>query len=173
MNEKETIPGTMATGSQPGLSNPERTFTKEQVNNLMQKRVERSHQAFFNRYGVKDLTELDALLGKSKSYDQLKQEHDELNTKYGDLDNQFKDLTKRYAYKVGNINNDKINDIETYFKGKQLDINEQNLMKELKTHPDWVNQVQTIEHVGVEGTPAPTVDEAVTASAIFGVDLTN
>ena len=110
--QEQLNPGTEATGSQTGQSNPEeKSFSKEQVNNLMKKRIERSHQAFFNRYGVKDLTELDDLFGKSKSYDQMKQEHDELNGKYADLDSQFKDLTKKYAYKVGNINADKINDI--------------------------------------------------------------
>ena len=50
-------PGIEATGRQTGKSEPERTFTKDEVNALMQKRVTKSHQAFFNRYGVKDLAE--------------------------------------------------------------------------------------------------------------------
>jgi len=172
-------PGNEPTGGQPG--NPaEKTYTKEQVNALMQRRIARSHKSFFDRYGVKDLKELDTLMGYKESYDalnveheKLKQERDNLVTERDDLATQYKDLTKKYAYKVGNINSDKINDIETYFKGKNLDINEENLMNELKTHPDWVNQVSTIENIGVESTPTPQVDEALEASNIFGVDLTN
>lgn len=170
--KKLLYPGTEPTGGQPG-NQPEQTFTKEQVNLMMQRRIAKSHAAFFKRYGVKDLKELDALMGYKESYDSLKTEHDDMTQKYSDLETQHKDLTKRYAYKVGNINNDKINDIETYFKGKNLDINEESLMAELKTHPDWVNQVSTIETIGIESTPTPDVDEAVEASNIFGVDLTN
>ena len=172
-------PGNEPTGGQNG-NLAEITFTKEEVNELMQRRVARSHEAFFKRYGVKDLSELDALMGYKESYDtlnveheNLKKERDDLSAKYGDLETQHKDLTKRYAYKVGNINNEKINDIETYFKGKNLDINEESLMAELKTHPDWANKVSTIESIGIESTPTPPVDEAVEASNIFGVDLTN
>lgn len=172
-------PGNEPTGGQDG--NPaEKTYTKAQINEMMQRRIAKSHEAFFKRYGVKDLTELDALMGYKESYDTLNAEHEKLKTERDsliaerdDLATQHKDLTKRYAYKVGNIDEQKIQDIETYFKGKGIDINEETLREELKTHPDWVNRVSTIEHVGVEATPTPEVDEAVEASNIFGVDLTN
>lgn len=171
--EKNLNPGTQPTGGQPGNSKPERTFTKEEVNQLMQRRIDKSHNAFYKRYGVKDLSELDSLFGQAKGYEASKQQVEELNQKYGDLEGQHKDLIKRYGYKVCNINDQKINDIETYFKGKGIDISEESLMNELKTHPDWVNKPSTIEHLGVETTPPPPADEAVIASQIFGVDLTN
>ena len=41
------------------MPNEEKLYTKEEVVNLMKKRVERSHQAFFKRYGVTNLKELD------------------------------------------------------------------------------------------------------------------
>lgn len=44
----------------------EKVFTKDQVSNLMKRRVERSHQAFFDRYGVKNLQELDDLFALAK-----------------------------------------------------------------------------------------------------------
>ena len=168
MEQNSQNPGIEATGSQK----QERTFTKEQVNELMQKRVKRSHQAFFDRYGVKDLNELDALFGKSHDYDGLKLQNDELNQKNSDLETLNMDLTKRYAYKVGNINPDRYPDIETYFKGKNLNIDENTLMQEVKTHPEWVNKVATIQSLGSEVTETPTVDEKAEASNIFGVDLT-
>lgn len=164
-------PGNEPTGGQTGTTKPEQTFTKDQVNELMRKRVERSHNAFYNRYGVKDLTELDELFGKSNSYDELKTQHDELGDRYTDLETKHKDLTKRYAYNVGNINPEKYNDIETYFKGKGIDIDEESLMEELKNHPEWANKAATIEALGSEVAPAPGVDEKEMASQIFGVTI--
>lgn len=170
MSEK-IIPGTKVTGDQTGKSTPEQTFTKEQVNQLMRKRVERSHQSFFNRYGVKDLAELDDLVGKSRSYDATLQLNGELEQKYNDLNDQHIDLTKKYAYRVGNVNPDKYNDIETYFKGKNLPINEENLINELKSHQDWVKKPSTILNIGAETAPVKEVDELTEASKYFGVDL--
>ena len=43
-----------------------KVFTKEQVSTLMKRSVERSHQAFFDRYGVKNLQELDELFALAK-----------------------------------------------------------------------------------------------------------
>jgi hypothetical protein len=161
-----------ATGSQTGESKPvDRTFTQEQVNRLMQKRVERSHNAFFNRYGVKDLAELDNLVGKSRSYDATLQLNNEWEQKFNDLTTQHADLVKKYAFKAGNINPQKYADIETYFKGKNLAIDENSLNAELKNHPDWINKVQTIQNLGPAPSPDSGVSEAELASQYFGVEL--
>ena len=165
-------PGTTTTGGQPGPSKPEQTFTKEQVNRLMQKRVERSHNAFFNRYGVKNLEELDNLVGKSRSYDATMQLNAEWEKKYNDLSTQHTDLTKKYVFQSKNINPKKFGDIETYFKGKNIPIDENSLTEELKNHPDWVNKTQTIENLGPAPSPNVGVNEAEIASQYFGVDLT-
>lgn len=157
--------------TEPVKSKPERTFTKSQVNDLMKKRVERSHNAFFNRYGVKDLAELDNLIGQSRSYGPLKERFDELDKNHNELNNNYKDLTKRYAYKVGNIDESKIADIETYFKGKGIDIDEATLMKELKTHPDWANKVATIKQLGAEVQTQDENDMKAEAARIFGVNF--
>lgn len=37
-------------------------YTKDQVREIMKRRVERTHNAFFSRYGVKDLNELDQIV---------------------------------------------------------------------------------------------------------------
>ena len=165
MNENN--PGKMVTGDQEV-----QMFTKDQVNELRRKRVERSHNSFFTRYGVKDLAELDALFGKSIDYDDAKKMLDEMNQKYSDLETGHRDLTKRYACKVGNVNPDKIADIETYFKGKGIDIDENTLAEELKTHPDWINKTATVQNIGSEITPNTDMDEKAVASEIFGVSIT-
>lgn len=152
-------------------SKPERTFTQSQVNELMKKRVDRSHNAFFTRYGVKDLAELDDMFGKVNSYDSLQKEYDDFKLANADKDNQIRELTKKYAYKVGNVNPEKTNDIETYFKGKNLEIDENTLAEELKTHPEWVTKVSSIQPLGAESAPTQTVDERELASKYFGVNF--
>lgn len=165
----EILPGNTATGSQTGQSKPaERLFTKDEVNELMQKRVAKSHQAFFKRYGVNNLEELDKLIGQAQSYEPMR-------SQYEDLNQQHADLTKKYAYNVGNINPEKYSDIETYFKGKNLAINEETLKNELKTHPDWINKVSGIMAIGGQEDTQSQGDmtEAQIASRFLGVDLTN
>ena len=88
MLNKNLTPGIKATGSQTGKSSPA-TFTKERVNELMQKRIERSHQAFFNRYGVKSLEELDALFSKANSVEGLKQQLEESMKSSQELQSKF------------------------------------------------------------------------------------
>ncbi len=181
-NEENTgISGTVAqepvadAGQEPSVqeeSKPERTFTKSQVNDIMKRRIERSHNAFFTRYGVKDLNELDSLVGQSRSYGPLKERFDELEKNHGDLDTTYKDLQKRYAFRVGNIDEKRIDDIETYFKGKNIEIDENTLAQELKTHPEWIKKVGKVQAIGAEATPSPEIDERELASKYFGVNLT-
>lgn len=52
------------------------TYTKEEVSKLLQKRVKRSHKAFFDRYSVKSLKELDNLVKSA----QQKEEKEEVKT---------------------------------------------------------------------------------------------
>lgn len=162
---------TVQTTPETGTPTPEITFTQSQVNNLMRKRVERSHNSFFNRYGVKNLEELDDLVSKAMSWDEAEAKNNEWSQKYADLETSHKDLTKKYAYKVGNIDEKKIADIETYFKGKGIDIDEKTLMEELKTHPEWAAKVATITQLGAETATPPETDGRAEAERIFGVKL--
>lgn len=55
-------------------------FTEEQkeyIKGIMEQRRLKTHKAFFDRYGVKDLGELDSLFGKAKLYDELKEKEKE------------------------------------------------------------------------------------------------
>ena len=176
MQNNENL-GKTTTRSQTDTERPQ-MFTKERVNELMQKRIERSHQAFFNRYGVKDLEGLDDLFGKAGSVEELNQKieeliknRDELQGKYDELTNQNRELTKKYAFTSRNIRPELYSDIETYFKGKGLDINDQTLNEELKTHGDWCNKTNTIVSLGSETKGSSAPSEREFASKIFGVDL--
>ena len=153
-------------------------FTKDRVNELMQKRIERSHQAFFNRYGVKDLNGLDDLFSKANSVEGLNQKIEELTrgnsdlqSKYDELTNQHKELTKKYAFTSRNIRPEMYSDIETYFKGKGLDVNEETLNEELKTHLDWYNKPGNVVSLGAETNSATEASEKELAGKLLGVEL--
>lgn len=171
-------PGKRSTGRQTGKRVPPAIFTKERVNDLMQKRIERSHQAFYNRYGVNDLNGLDELFEKAKSVDGLTQKIEELTkngtdlqTKLDQLTSQNRDLSKKYAFTSRNIRPEMYSDIETYFKGKGLDITEESLNEELKTHPDWYNKAGTIVSLGTEPHQSDEASEREMASKLLGVQL--
>jgi hypothetical protein len=63
-------------------------------------------------------------------------------------------------------------DIETYFKGKGLDINEETLNEELKTHLDWCNKAGAIVPLGNESNPGnDEITERERAGQLLGVQL--
>lgn len=170
-------PGNQATGGQTGSSPA--MFTKERVNELMQKRIERSHKAFFDRYGVKDLKELDDLFGKAGTVDGLNQQiqdllknSEDLQNRYNELESNNRDLLKKYAFTSRNIKPELYSDIETYFKGKNLDITEETLNEELKTHLDWCNKAGTVVPLGNESNPGnDEITERERAGQLLGVQL--
>lgn len=127
-----------------------KTFTQEQVNKIMRSRLERDRASFLNRYGVKDRDGLDSLIGKSQSYDIMKERYEAGKTRIAELE-------EKLAFMSNNINPDREDDIRAYFKGKGLEFNEETLVNELETHPEWRKVVQvddkpktTIEVLGVE-----------------------
>ena len=74
MEEKENITNSSGTAT---------LYTKEQVLDMMKKRVQRTHNAFFSRYGVKDLMELDEIVDFGYKYKrQQESENRETATKH-------------------------------------------------------------------------------------------
>ena len=143
---------------------PERTYTKNEIIDLMKKRVDRSHKAFFKRYGVNNLQELDDVF---KYKDQ-----------YLGLQNKYNDLTREMAFIKNNVSPERYEDIIAYFKGKDLEFNEQELLNQLATHPEWLKQQATtnpqsttIKTLGSEAHSAPKPSDKDLASKLLGVKL--
>ena len=138
-------------GEKPKVTEVEpKTFTQEQVNKIMRSRLERDRMSFLNRYGVKDRDGLDTLIGKSQAYDIMKE-------RYEAGKKEIAELKERLAFMSNDISPDREDDIRAYFKGKGLDFNEESLVNELETHPEWRKVVAvddkpktTIEVLGVE-----------------------
>ena len=162
--EEESVEEVKAEESKDG------TFTQEQVNDIIRARLEKAQQRLFNRYGVTNRDELDSLIGKSQSYDVMKE-------KYADLETKNYELEKELAFSKNNINLERQEDIMAYFKGKGIDFNNDNLINELSTHPAWLNPVKveakpktTIETLGSDSTTEmPKVSEKDEMAKIFGL----
>ena len=154
----------------PTSENEIKTFTQEMVDEIVRTRLDRDRKATYNRYGVEDKEGLDELISKGQSYDEIKERLELLNSENASL-------KEKMAFLSNNINPAREDDIRAYFKGKEIEFNETNLIKELETHPEWlkVKEVNTapqttITSLGVEHRPinrAETEDER--RKRIFGI----
>lgn len=146
---------------------PERTYTKQEVIDMMKRRVGRSHNAFFKRYGVQDLKGLDELFENSKKFSSM-------NDEFGKIQLRNSELMRENAFLRNNINPDKYDDIIAHFKGNNVEFSEEELLKALVNHPEWLKQTApqtTIKSLGAEAHTMPTADEASIASRLLGVKL--
>lgn len=106
-------------------------LTQEEVNRIVQGRLLDSKKSLYTKYGVKDDTELDALIGRAKQYP-------DLEVKYNQAQEQLKEFTNRKLLFTNNVNLAKYDDVITYMKGKGLELNADNIKKVLETHEEWV-----------------------------------
>ena len=148
----------------------ERSFNQKQVDEMIKARLERSEKSFLKRYEVQNLNELNEAIGKSQAYDVIKE-------RYKDIKAENSQLKEKIAFLSNNINPDREEDIRAYFKGKEIEFNDDNFIKELGTHPEWLKVVKedttpktTIKALGVEHTKVK-VDETEDEKRkrIFGV----
>lgn len=169
MPEDNPVTATEPGSTPPEGQTPEKMYNRQQITEMMKRRVERSHNAFFKRYGVANLKELDdkfALAGK----------YDELNTQFAPIQAKNLELVRENAFLRNNINPERYDDIIAYFKGKDLEFSEEGLLEAVKTHPEWLKPsivpapTTTIKTFGAEKqTPRPeTEDEKF--NRIYGYD---
>ena len=147
------------------IATPERRYAKDEVINMMKRRVARSHNAFFKRYGVENLQGLDELFEKSKQFGSM-------NDEFGKIQLRNSELMRENAFLRNNINPDKYNDIIAYFKGNDLEFSEDELLKQLPTHSEWLKQsapATTIKSLGSEAHTMPKPNETDLAGKLLGV----
>lgn len=146
-------------------SAPERRYTKQEVIDMMKRRVARSHGAFFKRYGVENLQGLDDLFDKSKKFGSM-------NDEFGKIQLRNSELMRENAFLRNNIDPNRYDDIIAYFKGNDLEFSEEELLKALPTHNEWLKQTtpaMTIKSLGSEAHTMPKADEADIAGRLLGV----
>ena len=142
-------------------------FTQEQVNDIVRDRLKKADAKFFAKYGLDNAEALDAIVEKGKGYDEIKAQMDLVSSENKGLKEQIT-LTKN------NIIPSKQDDVLTYFRGKGLELNDENLANMLETHPEWTPNkapTTTIVEMGAEGTKSnPYVSEEDEALKMFGLD---
>lgn len=154
--------GGSGTATDPAQTPTPTTFTQEQLNQIIQERLARADQAFYDRYGVKDQTELDSLVGEAQAYETTLAENAQLK--------------ERLAFLTNGILPEKEDDVRTYFKGKGIAMSEEALKQVLQTHPEWVKQATppanntTIVPVGAQPQQPPKEDEEQKYAKMFGFD---
>lgn len=121
-----------------------KTFTQEQVNEMVKARLDRDRKSIYKRYGVEDRSGLDDLIGKAQSYSVMEE-------RYNAIQSEVNSLRESNAFLKNNINPERYDDIRAYFKGKEIPFNEENLKNEIATHSEWVTKS------GEEPTPKTTI----------------
>lgn len=142
-----------------------RTFTQEELNAIVKERLDRQSAKFLERLGLEDMNGIDELLEHAKGYSEAQ----ELMTRY-QLENEG--LRQEIAFRDNDVNKDKVDDIRAYFKGKGLELTDENLKEQLATHPEWVNQrprATTIRQLTPEKNAPKSVDEWQQARKYFGL----
>mgnify|MGYP006903483723 FL=1 len=134
-------------------------FTQEQVNDIVRDRLRKADMKFLAKYGLDNAEALDAIIEKGKGYDEIKAEN--------------KGLKEQIALANNNIIPSKQDDVLTYFRGKGMELNDENLAKALETHPEWMpskTPATTIVEMGAESQSKPCASEEDEALKMFGLD---
>ena len=153
------------TKEEPQKTEEEEKFTQSQVNDIVTRRLAKQAEAFYKKYGVNDEEGLNAIVGKAKDYDNL-------SKKYGELSDKSSEVNEKYLFNTNSIKKDREDDVRTYFKGKGLQLTDENIKEALKTHAEWSSApVNNPLPVGNGGAPKVEEDEIDIASRLFGINL--
>ena len=163
----ETAPQTAetTTNEQPLTADEPRSFTQDELNAIVKERLDRQTAKFLERLHLESMDGIDELLEHANGYSQAQ----ELATNY-QLEND--ELRQQIAFRDNDVNKAKIDDIRAYFKGKGLELNDDNLREQLATHPEWVNakpRTTTVRTLSPEKNAPKSVDGWEQARKYFGL----
>ena len=162
--------GTMETEAQAkegDNAKEEKAITQEQLNKIVCERLKKQTEATYKKYGVKDDKELDELFKKAKSYDELKATYDTQAT-------ELQGYKDRNILSQNKIIPEKVDDVLTYFKGKGLELTDENLKKALESHEEWLPKAPnttTIQAIGTEKQGSKHESGRDQAQRLFGMDF--
>ncbi len=104
---------------------------EDKVNSIVKKRLAENNNKLYSSLGVNNKEDLEKAVSKAQSYDILEKENNDLKT-------ELRSLKEEKAFKDNKIDPSRYDDIRTYFKGKELELTEESLIENIKTHPEWV-----------------------------------
>lgn len=125
-----------------------KTLTQDEFDKALKKRLAKKDKQICERFGVENLDQVDDLIAKGQAYSILSIDYEDLKKKNKDLEDQIKGYKENETFSKLNIAPDRYDDVRTYFKGKELDLTEDSLIKNLETHPEW--KIKTEEPVKTE-----------------------
>lgn len=143
------------------LKGSDKTFTKTDVNEIVQRRLKRQKEKFHEQLGVDTEEAVVELVNKLKGYDEILNSVETLKTENNAL-------KEKMLFIDNNISQKRYDDVRTYFKGKEIELTTENLLKELKTHPEWLASTTPVQ-IGSQKQEAPSTDEEKIAMRLFGV----
>ncbi len=119
---------------------PVKTFTQEQVNELVgkaraegrQKGMEQAMADLRSRYGVDDDDQMDSIFRDGSRYG-------ELGARYADVGNQLRDAMTQIAMMKSHILPERESDVRAILGAMGKDVTEESIGEMLATHPEWVN----------------------------------
>ena len=113
---------------------PVRTFTQEEVNEIVGKTRSEARKRAINeimeKYGFDDASQLDDLVGASERYEELSGQQEGYEQEMESLRNE------NLLLKSG-IDPDRFEDVMAYFSYKKMPINPVTLEDAMSTHPEW------------------------------------
>ena len=166
----ETLVNNGEVTTEPTTNDTPKTFSQDEVNDIVRERLEKSKKSLYKKYGVEDSDGLDELFGKAQSYGVLTERIEELRQTNASL-------TEELSFLKNNIDPTRYDDVRAYFKGKGLEFNADTLVTEMATHPEWIkpevkNDTTTIKFMGATQTNNNTEEtDAEAVSRWFGVRL--
>lgn len=139
-----------------------KTFTQPEVDKLVGdtrvKTREKTFNYIYNRYGVKNEEEMDALVANAQRYDTLKETTDSeraaWETEKTERDGRLTSMSEEIALMKSGVDANRYEDVKLILKGKGMEVNEENIASELATHPEWVSK-EPEETVGEESNEKP------------------
>ena len=146
---------------EPTIENDVKTFTEQEMNEIVRKRLDRQKNKLHQQLGVENDDEITALIEKVKKAD-------ELQSIVESLQNENTLYKEQLTFIEHNIDVKRYDDVKAYFKGKELSLTPENLKAELTTHPEWLAQ-RSVQTIGGQRQQAPVKDERKAAFELFGI----
>lgn len=144
-NEPQVEPQEPTTTQEEKVNEPKvetKTFTQDEVNEIVKKRLDKQNNSLLKQYNLESNEELESLISKGRDYQKLVEELEQLKV-------QNKELVEKDLFSSNKIDENRFDDVRTYFKGKELDMSAETLAQALSTHPEWVKKIAEVE-IGAE-----------------------
>lgn len=137
-----------------------RTFTQDEVNDIIRERLARYDKKVAEELGGS----IDDIRGIIDAHEKLKADYDNLKAAYDEL---FRELT----FDQYGIDPERAGDIDAIMKSRNMDFTAHNLEALLDTHPEWRKQQATFQQVGTPrgDTTQRGESESERAARLFGL----